>query len=87
MKSTTWDDFNETNEILLLLLSHFNYVNLRKMLIRAYEYSYLFVLAVDLVAPEEDERLSQEVAAAALEHTERQVLLELHCALLGIQMP
>ena len=56
------------------------------MLITPYEYSYLFVLAVDLVAPEEDERLPQEVAAAALEHTESQVLLELHRALLRIQM-
>ena len=83
MKSTTWDDFNETNEILF----HFNYINLPKMLITAYEYSYLFVLTVDLVAPEEDERLPQEVAAAALEHPEGQILLELHRALLCIQMP
>ena len=57
------------------------------MLITAYEYSYLFVLAIYLVAPEKDERLPQEVAAAALEHPEGQVLLELHRALLRIQMP
>ena len=85
MKSTTSDDFNETNNI--LLSSHLIYLNLRKMLITPYEYSYLFVFAVDLVAPEEDECLPQKVAAAALEHPEGQILLELHRALLCIQMP
>ena len=49
--------------------------------------SYLFVLTVNLVVSEEYERLPQEVAAAALEHPEGQVLLELHRALLRIQVP
>ena len=46
----------------------------------------LLIERVNLVGAEEDERLPQEVAAPALQHAERQVLLELDGALLGVEV-